>query len=41
MRSEFVRIYSEDEELRHRVQQTTALLKLLKEQVKDFHFCDI
>lgn len=40
MKTEFVRIYSEDE-LRHKVQQTTASLKMLKEQVKDFHFCDI
>jgi hypothetical protein len=40
MKSEFVRIYSE-QELRHKVQQTTALLKQMKEQVKNFHFCDI
>ena len=40
MKSEYVRIYSE-EELHHKVQQTTALLKRTKEQVKNFHFCDI
>ena len=40
MKTEFVRIYSEDE-LHRKVQQTTALLKKMKEQVRDFHFCDI
>ncbi len=40
MKTEFVRIYSE-EELHRKVQQTTALLKKMKEQVRDFHFCDI
>lgn len=40
MKTEFVRIYSEDE-LHRKVQQTTALLKKMKKQVRDFHFCDI
>ena len=40
MKTEFVCIYSE-EELHRKVQQTTALLKKMKEQVRDFHFCDI
>lgn len=40
MRSEFVRIYTE-EELRCKVRQTETLLRQIKEQVYDFYFCDI
>ena len=40
MKTEYLRIYSE-EELHRKMQQTTSLLKRIKEKVKDFHFCDI
>jgi hypothetical protein len=40
MKTEFVCIYTE-EELQHKVRHTEALLRHIKEQVSDFHFCDI
>ena len=40
MKTEFIRIYSEEELLR-KVRQTETMLQQIKEQVTDFHFCDI
>ena len=39
MKTEFIRLYTE-EELHRRMRQTIALLKRIREEVADIHFCD-